>query len=84
MTAKVPLSYGSYLKLDNLLSAQVPLTDAHDEMLFIIQHQTSELWMSLAIKELEHASALIEGSESRIIFRLPFLALTGFFAQMIC
>lgn len=38
------MSYGDYLKLDRLLAQQHPLSDAHDEMLFIVQHQTSELW----------------------------------------
>jgi len=51
------MSYGDYLQLDSLLAAQVPLSDAHDEMLFIIQHQTPELWMRLAIHELQHARA---------------------------
>ncbi len=51
------MSYGDYLQLDSLLAAQVPLSDAHDEMLFIIQHQTTELWMRLAIHELQHARA---------------------------
>lgn len=48
------LSYGGYLQLDRLLSAQSPLSSPphHDEMLFIIQHQTSELWMKLVIHEL--------------------------------
>jgi len=45
------MSYSDYLGLDQLLSAQAPLSSAHDEMLFIIQHQTSELWMRLAIHE---------------------------------
>ncbi|MCX7556506.1 tryptophan 2,3-dioxygenase family protein [Xanthomonadaceae bacterium JHOS43] len=47
------LSYGGYLQLDTLLSAQHPLSDPphHDEMLFIIQHQTSELWLKLMIHE---------------------------------
>ena len=49
------MSYGDYLQLDQLLGAQKPLTSAHDEMLFIIQHQTSELWMRLAIHELSAA-----------------------------
>ena len=39
------MSYGDYLKLDMVLAAQQPLSPAHDEMLFIVQHQTSELWM---------------------------------------
>jgi tryptophan 2,3-dioxygenase len=46
------MSYGDYLRLDRILDAQAPLSDAHDEMLFIIQHQTSELWMRLAIHEI--------------------------------
>src|SRR3569623_1299059 len=41
-------SYSDYLGLERILGAQAPLSDAHDEMLFIIQHQTSELWMNLA------------------------------------
>ena len=51
------LDYSSYLQLDKLLDSQKPLSDPehHDEMLFIIQHQTSELWMLLAIHELSAA-----------------------------
>lgn len=46
------MSYGDYLHLDQVLSAQHPLSPAHDEMLFIVQHQTSELWMKLMLHEL--------------------------------
>ena len=49
------MSYTDYLSLDAILTAQHPLSDAHDEMLFIIQHQTSELWMRLALHELSAA-----------------------------
>lgn len=49
------MSYGDYLALDAVLSAQRPLSDHHDEMLFIIQHQTSELWMRLMLHELNAA-----------------------------
>ena len=49
------MSYGDYLDIDAILSAQHPLSEAHDELLFIIQHQTSELWMKLAIHELDAA-----------------------------
>lgn len=59
------LTYGGYLRLDRILDAQQPLSDPphHDEMLFIIQHQTSELWFRLAIHELEEATRLVrEGS----------------------
>jgi tryptophan 2,3-dioxygenase len=54
-------SYGGYLQLEQLLGAQKPRSSHHDEMLFIIQHQTSELWMKLMIHELaaaiEHVKA---------------------------
>ena len=49
------MSYGDYLHLDQILSAQHPLSPAHDEMLFIVQHQTSELWMKLMLHELNAA-----------------------------
>jgi len=53
------ISYSGYLQLDRILQAQQPLSTAHDEMLFIIQHQTSELWMKLAIHELSATCKLI-------------------------
>jgi tryptophan 2,3-dioxygenase len=53
------MSYGEYLRLERVLSAQAPLSTAHDEMLFIIQHQTSELWMKLAIHEIKAARTAI-------------------------
>src|SRR5271165_2832498 len=46
------LSYGDYLALDQILSAQRPRSGQHDEMLFIVIHQASELWMKLSIHEL--------------------------------
>jgi len=46
------LTYGDYLGLDQILSAQHPRSGQHDEMLFIIIHQASELWMKLSIHEL--------------------------------
>ena len=57
------LNYGSYLHLDQLLGAQIPLSDRHDEMLFIIQHQTTELWMKLVIHELRSAMSLMATDE---------------------
>ncbi|MCZ2104946.1 MAG: tryptophan 2,3-dioxygenase [Comamonadaceae bacterium] len=51
------MSYGDYLYIDQVLSAQHPLSPAHDEMLFIIQHQTSELWMKLMLTEIGAAMA---------------------------
>ena len=50
------MSYGDYLRLDAVLGAQHPLSPEHDEMLFIVQHQTSELWMKLLLHELHAAS----------------------------
>ena len=55
MSFKDDMSYSDYLGLDKLLQSQKPLSFAHDEMLFIVQHQTSELWMSLALHELNAA-----------------------------
>jgi tryptophan 2,3-dioxygenase len=49
------MSYGDYLHLDQVLSAQHPLSPDHNEMLFIVQHQTSELWMKLMLHELRAA-----------------------------
>src|SRR3954471_20278873 len=54
------MTYADYLKLDQLLSAQQPLSGLHDEMLFIIIHQTKELWMKQMLHELELAIALVE------------------------
>jgi tryptophan 2,3-dioxygenase len=53
------LSYAGYLHLDRLLDAQQPVSDHHDEMLFIVQHQVTELWLKLLIHELRSAMALI-------------------------
>jgi tryptophan 2,3-dioxygenase len=59
------MSYGDYLRLDTLLSAQQPLSDPpqHDELLFIIQHQTSELWLKLMVHELRSARSLLASDE---------------------
>src|SRR5437763_6086633 len=54
------MTYADYLKLDQLLSAQQPLSDHHDEMLFIIIHQTKELWMKEMLHELRFAVRLID------------------------
>ena len=57
------MTYAGYLQLDRLLSAQTPLSNPphHDEMLFIIQHQTSELWLKLLIHELSAAVGHLRG-----------------------
>lgn len=64
------MSYGDYLSLDMLLNAQKTWSDTHDEMLFIIQHQTSELWMRLAIHELQAARTQLIAGEFRQAFKM--------------
>jgi tryptophan 2,3-dioxygenase len=63
------MSYSDYLQLDKLLNAQNLLSTAHDETLFIIQHQTSELWMKLAIHELNATCRLIAADDLQPAFK---------------
>ena len=63
-------SYGGYLGLDRLLSSQQPRSSHHDEMLFIIQHQTSELWMKLMIHELAAAIAHVKSDDLAPCFKI--------------
>ncbi|MCF6232736.1 MAG: tryptophan 2,3-dioxygenase [Rhodobacteraceae bacterium] len=64
------MSYSDYLQLEKVLDAQTTRTDTHDEMLFIIQHQTSELWMRLAIHELTAARKCLVAGEVRHAFKM--------------
>jgi tryptophan 2,3-dioxygenase len=64
------MSYSDYLHLERVLNAQEPLSDAHDELLFIIQHQTSELWMKLAIHEIRSAAKAIHGDRLQPAFKM--------------
>jgi tryptophan 2,3-dioxygenase len=70
------LTYGGYLRLDRLLTAQEPLSGSatapprHDEMLFIIQHQVAELWMKLLIHELEAAIAYVQADALEPSFKI--------------
>jgi tryptophan 2,3-dioxygenase len=57
------MTYANYLHLPELLSAQQPVSDHHDEMLFIIQHQVTELWLKQLIHELRSAMALIAADD---------------------
>ena len=68
MTAHV--TYASYLDLDRILAAQHPSSDAHDELLFIIVHQASELWLKLCLHELTAARECIEADELRPAFKM--------------
>ena len=64
------MSYGQYLGLDKLLNAQNPLSGEHDEMLFIIIHQATELWMKLSIHELKAAVEKIRNDDLRASFKM--------------
>ena len=64
------MSYGDYLHLDAVLGAQHPLSPDHNEMLFIVQHQTSELWMKLMLHELRAAMAHIAGDRLSPAFKM--------------
>jgi tryptophan 2,3-dioxygenase len=64
------MSYGDYLHLDQVLGAQHPLSPDHNEMLFIVQHQTSELWMKLMLHELRAAVAAIATDELGTAFKM--------------
>ena len=64
------MSYGDYLSLGSILSAQKPLSPDHNEMLFIIQHQTSELWMKLALYELRAALGAVHRDELPPAFKM--------------
>jgi tryptophan 2,3-dioxygenase len=57
------MTYASYLQLPTLLSAQQPVSEHHDEMLFIVQHQVTELWLKQLIHELRSAIALVEADD---------------------
>ena len=64
------MSYGDYLHLDTILNAQHPRSPAHDEMLFLVQHQTSELWMKLLLHELGAAVQCIQRDELGRAFKM--------------
>jgi tryptophan 2,3-dioxygenase len=64
------MAYGDYLSLDAILHAQHPLSPDHNEMLFIIQHQTSELWMKLALYELRAALGNVQRDELPPAFKM--------------
>lgn len=64
------MTYGDYLHLDALLGAQHPLSPEHNEMLFIVQHQTSELWMKLMLHELRAAIANLAADRLQPAFKM--------------
>ena len=64
------MSYGDYLHLDEVLGAQHPRSPEHNEMLFIVQHQTTELWMKLLLHELSAAIRCVAGDELGSAFKM--------------
>ena len=64
------MSYGDYLHLDAVLGAQQLRSGAHDEMLFIVQHQVNELWMKLLLHELGAAIAAVAGDRLQPAFKM--------------
>jgi tryptophan 2,3-dioxygenase len=64
------ISYGQYLQLDKILSAQKPLSGQHDEMLFIVIHQASELWIKLCLHELAATRAQIRSDDLEPAFKM--------------
>jgi tryptophan 2,3-dioxygenase len=64
------MSYGDYLHLDAVLNAQHPLSPDHNEMLFIVQHQTSELWMKLMLHELQAAIRHVAADDLPAAFKM--------------
>jgi tryptophan 2,3-dioxygenase len=64
------MSYGDYLHLDEVLGAQHPLSPEHNEMLFIVQHQTSELWMKLMLHELRAAVQALRDDKLGSAFKM--------------
>jgi tryptophan 2,3-dioxygenase len=64
------MSYGDYLHLDAVLNAQHPLSPDHNEMLFIVQHQTSELWMKLMLHELQAAMQAVANDQLHAAFKM--------------
>jgi tryptophan 2,3-dioxygenase len=63
-------TYGGYLQLDRILHSQTPRTAVHDEMLFIVQHQTSELWMKLMLHELDAALEFVKRDQLENSFKI--------------
>jgi len=70
MSFRKDMSYGDYLQLDQILTAQRPLSEAHDEMLFVIQHQASELWMRLVLHEIAAARELMMQTRFQPAFKM--------------
>ncbi|MGB1509927.1 MAG: tryptophan 2,3-dioxygenase family protein, partial [Paracoccaceae bacterium] len=75
------MSYGDYLTLNSILLSQNPKSTAHDEMLFIIQHQTSELWMKLILHEMHAARQALKCGDLPKMFKM-LARVTRIFEQL--
>src|SRR4051812_22603303 len=64
------MDYGDYLHLDEVLTAQHPLSPHHDELLFIVQHQTTELWLKLVLHELDAAISAVADDRLPAAFKM--------------
>ena len=62
------MNYGGYLQLNKILTAQEPLSDQHDEMLFIIIHQATELWLKLVLHEVMAATTILDSKRYSLLF----------------
>ena len=67
---KAEITYGGYLRLDDLLGCQAPLSSEHDELLFIVIHQSAELWLKLCLHELDGARRLIAADDPAPAFKM--------------
>jgi tryptophan 2,3-dioxygenase len=70
MDFSTAMSYGDYLGLDQILTAQHPRSPNHNEMLFIVQHQTSELWLKLMLHELQAVRVNMKGGDLAPAFKM--------------
>ena len=64
------MAYADYLRLDSLLAAQAPLSDSHDELLFIVLHQATELWFKLMLHEIAAATARLRADQPQQAFKM--------------
>ena len=64
------LDYAQYLQLDRVLTSQLPLTGEHDEILFIVIHQATELWLKVCLHELRGAIACLQRDRLRPAFKM--------------
>lgn len=64
------MSYGAYLQLDKILAAQSPMSESHDELLFIVIHQATELWLKLILHEVRAAQRLIRADQPQPAFKM--------------